>query len=168
LWYIRLIRSRLVRHPMNTLANSRMAFASLEAKPIKLLNIPLTAGMSIGVLLVCVELIMMLVILSSCPARGRRILHRIRDWRVAWCLRAAYLRRIFTKIADIGSDLMKISLPSKRTNRETRGHRNCTETMRVTVSDPTADGFETYGVTGVAYQLHRPRRLPPVPAELLV
>ena len=94
---------------MNTLANSRMAFASLERKPIKLLNIPLDAGMSIGVLLVSVELIMMLIILLFIPREfaGASFI----GFAIGESLGASALRiagGIFTKIADIGSDLMKV------------------------------------------------------------
>ena len=91
---------------MNTLANSRMAFASLERKPIKLLNIPLDAGMSIGVMLICVELIMMLIILLYIPREyaGACFI----GFAIGESLGASALRMaggIFTKIADIGSDL---------------------------------------------------------------
>ncbi|HOD35924.1 MAG TPA: sodium/proton-translocating pyrophosphatase, partial [Syntrophales bacterium] len=94
---------------MNTLANARMAFASLEGRPIKLLDIPLRAGMSIGVLLVCVELIMMLIILVFMPrdVAGASFI----GFAIGESLGASALRicgGIFTKIADIGSDLMKI------------------------------------------------------------
>src|SRR3972149_6604108 len=94
---------------MNTLANSRMAFASLERKPIKLLNIPLDAGMSIGVMLICVELIMMLIILLFIPrmyAGACFIGFAIGESLGASALRIA--GGIFTKIADIGSGLMKV------------------------------------------------------------
>ena len=94
---------------MNTLANSRMAFASLERKPIKLLTIPLDAGMSIGVMLICVELIMMLIILLFVPREfaGASFI----GFAIGESLGASALRiagGIFTKIADIGSDLMKV------------------------------------------------------------
>ncbi|NCA77152.1 MAG: sodium-translocating pyrophosphatase, partial [Alphaproteobacteria bacterium] len=94
---------------MNTLANSRMAFASLERKPLKLLNIPLDAGMSIGVMLICVELIMMLIILLFVPRElaGASFI----GFAIGESLGASALRiagGIFTKIADIGSDLMKV------------------------------------------------------------
>ena len=94
---------------MNTLANSRVAFTSLERKPLKLLNIALDAGMSIGVLLVCVELIMMLIILLYVPrdlAGASFIGFAIGESLGASALRIA--GGIFTKIADIGADLMKI------------------------------------------------------------
>ncbi len=94
---------------MNTLANSRMAFASLRRHPLDLLNIPLSAGMSIGVLLICVELLLMLVILLFMPAElaGSCFI----GFAIGESLGASALRiagGIFTKIADIGSDLMKV------------------------------------------------------------
>ena len=93
---------------MNTLANSRMAFSSLEKKPLKLLSIPLDAGMSIGVILICVELLMMLIILRFVPSdlAGASFI----GFAIGESLGASALRiagGIFTKIADIGSDLMK-------------------------------------------------------------
>ncbi len=94
---------------MNTLGNSRMAFASLDRKPIKLLNIPLNAGMSIGVVLISLELIMMLIILHYVPdesARDSFIGLAIGESLGATALRVA--GGILTKIADIGSDLMKV------------------------------------------------------------
>jgi K(+)-stimulated pyrophosphate-energized sodium pump len=137
---------------MNTLANSRMAFASLEGKPIKLLNIPLTAGMSIGVLLVCVELIMMLVILVFMPrdVAGASFI----GFAIGESLGASALRicgGIFTKIADIGSDLMKIVFTIKEDDPRNPGViADCTGDNAGDSVGPTADGFETYGVTGVA------------------
>ncbi|MFB3925752.1 MAG: sodium-translocating pyrophosphatase [Syntrophales bacterium] len=137
---------------MNTLANSRMAFASLEGKPIKLLDIPLTAGMSIGVLLVCVELIMMLVILVFMPrdVAGASFV----GFAIGESLGASALRicgGIFTKIADIGSDLMKIVFTIKEDDPRNPGViADCTGDNAGDSVGPTADGFETYGVTGVA------------------
>ena len=137
---------------MNTLANSRMAFASLEGKPIKLLDIPLTAGMSIGVLLVCVELIMMLVILVFMPrdVAGASFI----GFAIGESLGASALRicgGIFTKIADIGSDLMKIVFTIKEDDPRNPGViADCTGDNAGDSVGPTADGFETYGVTGVA------------------
>jgi K(+)-stimulated pyrophosphate-energized sodium pump len=137
---------------MNTLANSRMAFASLEGKPIKLLDIPLTAGMSIGVLLVCVELIMMLVILIFMPREvaGSSFV----GFAIGESLGASALRicgGIFTKIADIGSDLMKIVFDIKEDDPRNPGViADCTGDNAGDSVGPTADGFETYGVTGVA------------------
>ena len=137
---------------MNTLANSRMAFASLERKPIKLLNIPLDAGMSIGVMLVCVELIMMLIILLFIPRlyAGSCFI----GFAIGESLGASALRMaggIFTKIADIGSDLMKIFFNIKEDDPRNPGViADCTGDNAGDSVGPTADGFETYGVTGVA------------------
>ena len=137
---------------MNTLANSRMAFASLEGKPMKLLDIPLTAGMSIGVLLVCVELIMMLIILVFMPrdVAGSAFV----GFAIGESLGASALRicgGIFTKIADIGSDLMKIVFTIKEDDPRNPGViADCTGDNAGDSVGPTADGFETYGVTGVA------------------
>jgi K(+)-stimulated pyrophosphate-energized sodium pump len=137
---------------MNTLANSRMAFASLERKPIKLLNIPLDAGMSIGVMLVCVELIMMLIILLFIPRlyAGACFI----GFAIGESLGASALRMaggIFTKIADIGSDLMKIVFKIKEDDPRNPGViADCTGDNAGDSVGPTADGFETYGVTGVA------------------
>ncbi len=137
---------------MNTLANSRMAFASLEGKPIKLLDIPLTAGMSIGVLLVCVELIMMLIILLLVPREyaGASFV----GFAIGESLGASALRicgGIFTKIADIGSDLMKVFFTIKEDDPRNPGViADCTGDNAGDSVGPTADGFETYGVTGVA------------------
>ncbi|MEI7489774.1 MAG: sodium-translocating pyrophosphatase [Bacteroidota bacterium] len=137
---------------MNTLANSRMAFASLERKPIKLLNIPLDAGMSIGVMLICVELIMMLIILVFVPrdyAGASFIGFAIGESLGASALRIA--GGIFTKIADIGSDLMKVVFKIKEDDPRNPGViADCTGDNAGDSVGPTADGFETYGVTGVA------------------
>ena len=137
---------------MNTLANSRMAFASLERKPIKLLNIPLDAGMSIGVMLICVELIMMLIILLFVPREyaGASFI----GFAIGESLGASALRiagGIFTKIADIGSDLMKVVFKVKEDDPRNPGViADCTGDNAGDSVGPTADGFETYGVTGVA------------------
>ncbi len=137
---------------MNTLANSRMAFASLEAKPLKLLNIPLDAGISIGVLLICVELIMMLIILIFIPRElaGASFI----GFAIGESLGASALRiagGIFTKIADIGSDLMKIVFKIGEDDPRNPGViADCTGDNAGDSVGPTADGFETYGVTGVA------------------
>jgi K(+)-stimulated pyrophosphate-energized sodium pump len=137
---------------MNTLANSRMAFASLEKKPLKLLNIPLEAGMSIGVLLVSVELIMMLIILLFVPREfaGASFI----GFAIGESLGASALRiagGIFTKIADIGSDLMKVVFKIKEDDPRNPGViADCTGDNAGDSVGPTADGFETYGVTGVA------------------
>lgn len=137
---------------MNTLANSRMAFASLERKPLKLLNIPLNAGMSIGVMLISVELIMMLIILLFVPRElaGASFV----GFAIGESLGASALRiagGIFTKIADIGSDLMKIVFNIKEDDPRNPGViADCTGDNAGDSIGPTADGFETYGVTGVA------------------
>lgn len=137
---------------MNTLANSRMAFASLERKPIKLLNIPLDSGMSIGVMLICVELLMMLIILLYVPSHlaGASFI----GFAIGESLGASALRiagGIFTKIADIGSDLMKIVFKIKEDDPRNPGViADCVGDNAGDSVGPTADGFETYGVTGVA------------------
>ncbi|MDD4565225.1 MAG: sodium-translocating pyrophosphatase [Eubacteriales bacterium] len=137
---------------INTLANSRMAFASLEGKPIKLLNIPLNAGISIGVMLVCVELFMMLAILIFIPRElaGASFI----GFAIGESLGASALRiagGIFTKIADIGSDLMKIVFKIGEDDPRNPGViADCTGDNAGDSVGPTADGFETYGVTGVA------------------
>ena len=137
---------------MNTLANARTAFASLEAKPLKVLNIPLKAGMSIGVLLVSVELIMMLIILLFAP--GELAGACFIGFAIGESLGASALRvagGIFTKIADIGSDLMKIQFKIKEDDPRNPGViADCTGDNAGDSIGPTADGFETYGVTGVA------------------
>jgi K(+)-stimulated pyrophosphate-energized sodium pump len=137
---------------MNTLANSRMAFASLEKKPLKLLNIPLQAGMSIGVMLVCIELIMMLIILLLMP--GELAGACFIGFAIGESLGASALRiagGIFTKIADIGSDLMKVVFKIGEDDPRNPGViADCTGDNAGDSVGPTADGFETYGVTGVA------------------
>src|SRR5437773_2254853 len=137
---------------MNTYANSRTAFASLRGKPLPVYEIPLQAGMSIGVLLICVELIMMLVILMFVPreAAGASFL----GFAIGESLGASALRiagGIFTKIADIGSDLMKVVFRIKEDDPRNPGViADCTGDNAGDSVGPTADGFETYGVTGVA------------------
>ena len=137
---------------MNTLANSRMAFASLRRRPLELLNIPLSAGMSIGVLLICVELVLMLVILLFMPAdlAGSCFI----GFAIGESLGASALRiagGIFTKIADIGSDLMKVVFKIGEDDPRNPGViADCTGDNAGDSIGPTADGFETYGVTGVA------------------
>jgi len=137
---------------MNTLANSRMAFASLERKPIKLLNIPLNAGMSIGVVLISLELIMMLVILLFVP--GKYAGASFIGFAIGESLGASALRiagGIFTKIADIGSDLMKVIFKIGEDDPRNPGTiADCVGDNAGDSVGPTADGFETYGVTGVA------------------
>ena len=137
---------------MNTLANSRMAFASLERKPIKLLNIPLNAGMSIGVVLISLELIMMLIILLFVP--GEYAGASFIGFAIGESLGASVLRiagGIFTKIADIGSDLMKVIFKIGEDDPRNPGTiADCVGDNAGDSVGPTADGFETYGVTGVA------------------
>jgi K(+)-stimulated pyrophosphate-energized sodium pump len=137
---------------INTYANSRTAFASLMGKPIPIYEIPLQAGISIGVLLICVELIMMLTILLFIPGQyaGACFL----GFAIGESLGASALRvagGIFTKIADIGSDLMKIVFKIKEDDARNPGViADCTGDNAGDSVGPTADGFETYGVTGVA------------------
>ena len=137
---------------MNTYANSRMAFASLRRKPLELLNIPLRAGMSIGIVLICIELVLMLVILLFMPEQlaGSCFI----GFAIGESLGASALRiagGIFTKIADIGSDLMKVVFKIGDDNPRNPGvSADCTGDNAGDSIGPTADGFETYGVTGVA------------------
>ena len=137
---------------MNTLANSRTAFTALKGNPIDIMNIPLKAGMSIGVLLVSIELIMMLVILLFVP--GELAGACFIGFAIGESLGASALRvagGIFTKIADIGSDLMKIQFGIKEDDPRNPGViADCTGDNAGDSIGPTADGFETYGVTGVA------------------
>lgn len=137
---------------MNTLANSRTAFTALKGNPLDIMNIPLKAGMSIGVLLVSIELIMMLVILLFVP--GELAGACFIGFAIGESLGASALRvagGIFTKIADIGSDLMKIQFGIKEDDPRNPGViADCTGDNAGDSIGPTADGFETYGVTGVA------------------
>lgn len=137
---------------MNTLANARTSFSALEGKPIKVMNIPLRAGMSIGVLLVSVELVVMLSILLFVP--GHLAGACFIGFAIGESLGASALRvagGIFTKIADIGSDLMKIQFKIKEDDPRNPGViADCTGDNAGDSIGPTADGFETYGVTGVA------------------
>lgn len=137
---------------LNTYANSRTAFASLQGKPYPLMEIPLRAGMSIGVLLICVELIMMLFILLFVPRESAGACFV--GFAIGESLGASALRicgGIFTKIADIGSDLMKIVFNIKEDDPRNPGViADCTGDNAGDSVGPTADGFETYGVTGVA------------------
>ncbi len=137
---------------MNTLANARTSFASLKNNPLNILNIPLKAGMSIGVLLVSVELIVMLSILLFIP--GKLAGACFIGFAIGESLGASALRvagGIFTKIADIGSDLMKIQFGIKEDDPRNPGViADCTGDNAGDSIGPTADGFETYGVTGVA------------------
>jgi K(+)-stimulated pyrophosphate-energized sodium pump len=137
---------------VNTYANSRTAFASLEGKPYPVYAIPLRAGMSIGMLLISVELFIMLFILLFVPRdyAGPCFI----GFAIGESLGAAALRiagGIFTKIADIGSDLMKIVFNIKEDDARNPGViADCTGDNAGDSVGPSADGFETYGVTGVA------------------
>src|SRR5574344_1644168 len=137
---------------MNTLANARTAFTALKGKPLNILGIPLKAGMSIGVCLVSVELIMMLIILLFVPghlAGACFIGFAIGESLGASALRVAGEKK--KKIADIGSDLMKIQFGIKEDDPRNPGViADCTGDNAGDSIGPTADGFETYGVTGVA------------------
>jgi K(+)-stimulated pyrophosphate-energized sodium pump len=137
---------------VNTFANSRTAFASLEGKAFPCYNIPLQAGMSIGMLLVSVELLIMLFILLFIP--GGLAGSCFIGFAIGESLGAAALRvagGIFTKIADIGSDLMKIVFKIKEDDARNPGViADCTGDNAGDSVGPSADGFETYGVTGVA------------------
>src|SRR6202043_247538 len=137
---------------VNTFANSRTAFAGLRGKPYPIYKIPLEAGMSIGMMLISVELLMMLSILLFIPASyaGPCFI----GFAIGESLGAAALRiagGIFTKIADIGSDLMKIVFKIKEDDARNPGViADCTGDNAGDSVGPSADGFETYGVTGVA------------------
>src|SRR5213592_2546080 len=137
---------------VNTFANSRTAYASLGGKPFPIYQIPLRAGMSIGMILISVELLMMLFILLFVPRdyAGPCFI----GFAIGESLGAAALRiagGIFTKIADIGSDLMKIVFKIKEDDARNPGViADCTGDNAGDSVGPTADGFETYGVTGVA------------------
>ena len=137
---------------VNTFANSRAAFASLRGKPFPIYAIPLRAGMSVGMLLISVELFMMLCILLFIP--GDYAGPCFIGFAIGESLGAAALRiagGIFTKIADIGSDLMKIVFNIKEDDARNPGViADCTGDNAGDSVGPTADGFETYGVTGVA------------------
>jgi K(+)-stimulated pyrophosphate-energized sodium pump len=137
---------------VNTFANSRTAFASLEGRPYPIYSIPLKAGMSIGMMLISVELLIMLCILLFIPLdyAGPCFI----GFAIGESLGAAALRiagGIFTKIADIGSDLMKIVFKIKEDDARNPGViADCTGDNAGDSVGPSADGFETYGVTGVA------------------
>src|SRR5262245_19945606 len=137
---------------VNTFANSRAAFASLRGKPFPIYAIPLRAGMSIGMLLISVELLLMLLILLFVP--GNLAGPCFIGFAIGESLGAAALRiagGIFTKIADIGSDLMKIVFNIKEDDARNPGViADCTGDNAGDSVGPSADGFETYGVTGVA------------------
>ncbi|MEW6206855.1 MAG: sodium-translocating pyrophosphatase [Acidobacteriota bacterium] len=137
---------------VNTFANSRTAFASLEGRPYPIYVIPLKAGMSIGMMLISVELLIMLCILLFIP--GDYAGPCFIGFAIGESLGAAALRiagGIFTKIADIGSDLMKIVFKIKEDDARNPGViADCTGDNAGDSVGPSADGFETYGVTGVA------------------
>ncbi|MGE5361076.1 MAG: sodium-translocating pyrophosphatase [Bacteroidales bacterium] len=137
---------------VNTFANSRTAFASLAGRPLPIHTIPLSAGMSVGMMLISVELLMMLCILLFVP--GDYAGPCFIGFAIGESLGAAALRiagGIFTKIADIGSDLMKIVFNIKEDDARNPGViADCTGDNAGDSVGPTADGFETYGVTGVA------------------
>jgi len=137
---------------VNTFANSRTAFAGLRGKPYPIYQIPLEAGMSIGMMLISVELLMMLFILLFVP--GDYAGPCFIGFAIGESLGAAALRiagGIFTKIADIGSDLMKIVFKIKEDDARNPGViADCTGDNAGDSVGPSADGFETYGVTGVA------------------
>ena len=137
---------------VNTFANSRTAFASLRGKPYPVYAIPLKAGMSIGMMLISIELAFMIMILTMVPHEyaGKCFI----GFAIGESLGAAALRvagGIFTKIADIGSDLMKIVFKIKEDDARNPGViADCTGDNAGDSVGPSADGFETYGVTGVA------------------
>jgi K(+)-stimulated pyrophosphate-energized sodium pump len=137
---------------VNTFANSRTAFAALRGKPYPIYHTPLEAGMSIGMMLISVELLMMLFILLFIP--GDYAGPCFIGFAIGESLGAAVLRiagGIFTKIADIGSDLMKIVFKIKEDDARNPGViADCTGDNAGDSVGPSADGFETYGVTGVA------------------
>jgi K(+)-stimulated pyrophosphate-energized sodium pump len=137
---------------VNTFANSRTAFAGLRGKPYPVYAIPLKAGMSVGMMLISVELLMMLIILLFIP--GDYAGPCFIGFAIGESLGAAALRiagGIFTKIADIGADLMKIVFKIKEDDARNPGViADCTGDNAGDSVGPSADGFETYGVTGVA------------------
>ena len=137
---------------INTYANARTAFASLAGNPWDVVNIPLRSGMSVGLFLISLELVMMVIILLFVP---RNIVgYCFLGFAIGESLGASALRiagGIFTKIADIGSDLMKIIFKVKEDDPRNPGViADCTGDNAGDSVGPTADGFETYGVTGVA------------------
>lgn len=137
---------------VNTYANARTAFASLRGRPLDVVNIPLRAGMSVGLFLISLELIMMVSILLFVPREIVGICFL--GFAIGESLGASALRiagGIFTKIADIGSDLMKVIFKVKEDDPRNPGViADCTGDNAGDSVGPTADGFETYGVTGVA------------------
>ena len=139
---------------LNTYANARTAFASLKAKPWNVVNIPLQAGMSVGLFLISLELIVMIIILLMASVPGFPVGICFLGFAIGESLGASALRiagGIFTKIADIGSDLMKIVFKVGEDDPRNPGViADCTGDNAGDSVGPTADGFETYGVTGVA------------------
>ena len=137
---------------INTLANSRTAFASLRGHAFPVCDIPLRSGMSVGMMLISVELLFMLAILLFIPGEYAGVCFL--GFAIGESLGAAALRiagGIFTKIADIGSDLMKVVFKIKEDDARNPGViADCTGDNAGDSVGPTADGFETYGVTGVA------------------
>jgi len=137
---------------INTYANSRTAFLSLKGKPFPVMSLPLRSGMSIGVLLICVELVMMISILLFVDKENAGACFI--GFAIGESLGASALRicgGIFTKIADIGADLMKIIFKIDEDDARNPGViADCTGDNAGDSVGPTADGFETYGVTGVA------------------
>jgi len=137
---------------VNTYANARTAFASLKGKPLDVVNIPMRAGMSVGLFLISLELVMMIIILLFVPREIVGICFL--GFAIGESMGASALRiagGIFTKIADIGSDLMKVIFKVKEDDPRNPGViADCTGDNAGDSVGPTADGFETYGVTGVA------------------
>jgi len=137
---------------INTYANARTAFASLKGRPLDVVNIPLKAGMSVGLFLISLELVIMVIILLAVPREIVGVCFL--GFAIGESLGASALRiagGIFTKIADIGSDLMKVVFKVKEDDPRNPGViADCTGDNAGDSVGPTADGFETYGVTGVA------------------
>ncbi|MFO0863961.1 MAG: sodium/proton-translocating pyrophosphatase [Gemmataceae bacterium] len=155
---------------VNTYANARTAFASLKGEPWDVVNIPLRAGMSIGLFLISLELVMMVVILLFVPRQIVGVCFL--GFAIGESLGASALRiagGIFTKIADIGSDLMKIVFNVKEDDPRNPGViADCTGDNAGDSVGPTADGFETYGVTGVALIAFITLAIPAAQADLQV
>jgi K(+)-stimulated pyrophosphate-energized sodium pump len=137
---------------INTYANARTAFASLKKRPWDVVNIPLRSGISVGLFLISLELVMMIIILLFVPRSS--VGYCFLGFAIGESLGASVLRiagGIFTKIADIGSDLMKIVFKVKEDDPRNPGViADCTGDNAGDSVGPTADAFETYGVTGVA------------------
>ncbi|MBP7848854.1 MAG: sodium-translocating pyrophosphatase [Lentimicrobiaceae bacterium] len=152
---------------INTLANSRTSFAALQNNSFKVMGIPLQSGMSVGLLLVCVELIMMLIILLFVPGESAGACFV--GFAIGESLAASALRiagGIFTKIADIGADLMKIVFKLPEDDPRNPGViADCTGDNAGDSVGPTADGFETYGVTGVALIAFIVLAIPDIPFQ---